>query len=197
MGAGPKLVDFATRYADGLSGASPIGWANPAKTAEVVKSVHEKVAGYDRDPAGFGVGIMCTCLVHEDENVIDRALDTPLIRWLAGVFGRINPSDWAEEGLESPVPEGWAYHTRLMPQTTPQSFIDDVLSKTTRKHVEAGFLIGTPTEIAAKLRAFADSGITWLTAWDLLGPVLEPEDAALATTRTIEMCKTFKAGVPV
>ena len=68
LGGGPKLLEIATKCADGFATLAP-GVAN-------------------------GVEHMQEIAAHEDESVIDRGLDHPLLRWLTATWGRINQEDW-------------------------------------------------------------------------------------------------------
>lgn len=194
MGNGPKLIDLATTYCDGLTGAAPLAWTNPDRCAERVSEVKQLLVDKGRDPEEFGFGIFATVLLHEDAAAIDHALDNPLVRWLTAVMGRINPEDWELDGLESPVPDGWTYHMDLQPFDMSHALVDDVLEKTTRAHAEKSFIFGTPEEVAASLKAYADAGVTWIAPVNYLALVSEPDDAMLAGSRTQELCRILKQG---
>jgi phthiodiolone/phenolphthiodiolone dimycocerosates ketoreductase len=145
----------------------------------------EELERKGRDPEAFGFGIFCPVLIHEDESVIDSALDNSIVRWIAATFGRIQGSDWAKAGLESPTPEGWTYYQRFLPQSTSDAFVEEVLSATTREHAEKGYLWGTPERVAEQLRAYGDAGVTFVAPADYLPVVSDPEDAAAAAGRSI------------
>ncbi|WP_169577150.1 LLM class flavin-dependent oxidoreductase [Sporichthya polymorpha] len=194
MGSGPMLLDVATSYCDGLSSAAPCAWGTPEEAAEVIAQVRKDVERKGRDPEAFTFGIFCPVLIHEDENVLDKALDNPIVRWIAATFGRIQGSDWAKAGLPSPTPEGWAYFKDFLPKATPTAFIDDVLSKTTRAHAEVGYLWGTPQQVADKLLAYAEAGVSFVAPADYLPVVCDPEDAALGLDRSIACLGAVKGG---
>lgn len=195
MGGGPMLIDIATSHCDGLSTAAPCTWATPEEAAEKIAELKGVLEKKGRDPETFGFGIFCPVLIHEDEGVLDAALDNPIVRWIAATFGRIQGADWAKSGLDSPTPEGWTYYQRFLPQSTDDSFVDEVLAKTTREHAEKGYLWGTPQTVAEQLRAYAEAGVTFVAPADYLPVVSDAEDAAGATGRSIECLRSLKESI--
>jgi phthiodiolone/phenolphthiodiolone dimycocerosates ketoreductase len=194
MGGGPMLMDIATSHCDGLSTAAPCTWGTPEEAAEKIAELKRDLERKGRDPEAFGFGIFCPVLIHEDETVLDAALDNPIVRWIAATFGRIQGSDWAKAGLDSPTPDGWTYYQRFLPQSTEDAFIAGVLAKTTRAHAEKGYIWGTPERVAARLRAYADAGVTFVAPADYLPVVSDPEDAQGATSRGIDCLRALKKG---
>jgi phthiodiolone/phenolphthiodiolone dimycocerosates ketoreductase len=192
MGSGPTLIDHATSYCDGLSTAVPCAWATPEETAENIAAVREILERKGRDPDAFRFGMFCPVLIHEDENVLDAALDNQIVRWIGATFGRIQRDAWTKAGLEPPTPEGWAYYAKFLPQNTDDALVGEILSKTTRAHVEAGYLWGTPEQVAEKLAAYVDAGISFVGPADYLPVVGDPADAQRATERGIECLGALK-----
>jgi phthiodiolone/phenolphthiodiolone dimycocerosates ketoreductase len=102
------------------------------------------VAERDRDPEDFDFALFpCALLIHEDENVIDRALENPVLKWMTACWGRINQDDWEQEGLPAPRP-GWHYAINLLPTTISDAERDEVLARTTRAHCEKNLDIRHP-----------------------------------------------------
>jgi hypothetical protein len=73
-------------------------------------------------------------------------------RWIAGVFGRVNPQNWRREGIEPITPDGWTYHMDYSPTTTTDDFVKQVVSGCNRKMTERAFLIGDPTTVALQIQ---------------------------------------------
>lgn len=159
LGGGPKLVDLATTHCDGFAAAAPCTWATPEQAGAEIARIKDVLRAKGRDPEAFGFGVFCPVLLHEDPARIDAALDNPMTRWMAATYGRIDPADWAAEGLASPVPDGWTYYLKMVPQHETPEFVADVLSKTTRAHAQRGFFAGSPAEVAATLAAFVEAGV--------------------------------------
>jgi phthiodiolone/phenolphthiodiolone dimycocerosates ketoreductase len=63
-----------------------------------------------------------------------------------------------------------------------------------RQMVEKSFVIGTPEEVAAHVRAYADAGATHVMMLDWVSTTQPPEQAQEALSRTIEMCRLVKKG---
>jgi len=133
LGGGPKLLDIATSYLDGMAVAAPNVWTTPEQAAAHIKTLKDEVERKGRDPERFRIGMWTTVILHEDDEAIKRALDNPLTRWQAAVFGRIEPRDWRKEGIEPAVPDGWNYFQKLKPLQMEDSFVDDVLTKADRR----------------------------------------------------------------
>jgi phthiodiolone/phenolphthiodiolone dimycocerosates ketoreductase len=195
LGGGPRLIDLATTYADGLSAAAPCVWATPEQAAKAIAEIKKTLAEKGRDPEDFKFGIFSPVLLHEDPETISRALDNPLVRWMAATYGRIDPADWANDGLESPVPEGWSYWLKMLPYDTSPGFLAEVLSKSTRSIAEHGLFYGSPAEVAAKLAAYIDAGISWILPVDYMPLMVEPDEVPKALGRSIEVCRLLKAHV--
>jgi phthiodiolone/phenolphthiodiolone dimycocerosates ketoreductase len=193
MGNGPKLLDLTTTYADGLCSGAPVVWATPEQCAQRIAALRRDLERKGRDPEAFEFRMYVVTLIHDDPAAIDAALDNPLVRRMAAVFGRLNPADWPASGLRSPVPEGWTYFMNLTPRTTPTAFIDETLQTTTRAHAERAFFHGSAAEIAAAVQPYVDAGVSWVAPFDLMALIGRPEDAPLALERSIELCRILKA----
>lgn len=192
MGTGPKQLDLATTFCDGITSSIPAAWHGVDQVKTEVQKLRQTLAEKGRDPDKVGIGSFFYVLVHEDPAVIDRALDNPLIRWMAATIGRVNPTDWRKEGIEPATPEGWAYFNKFVPYETSAEFAAEVLSKTTRKMAERSFTYGNAAEVAAKMKEYADAGLTWVSPIDYTALILDPADAAKSTERMIEVCAGIK-----
>jgi phthiodiolone/phenolphthiodiolone dimycocerosates ketoreductase len=192
LGGGPKILDLSTSYGDGFAGAAPCVWATPDDAAEYISNLKEQVAAKGKDPEQFRVGALCPVLVHEDETVLDRALDNNVVRWIGAIFGRTQPLDWRRDGIEPAVPDGWTYFMKMKPYDTPPGFVDEVVGKATRKMTELGYIWGTSQQVAAQLQAYVDAGVDWISPVDYLPIVSDPAEGAAALGRTIDVCSILK-----
>jgi phthiodiolone/phenolphthiodiolone dimycocerosates ketoreductase len=192
MGGGPRIIDLATTHADGFVTMAPMVWNSPEEVAENIASMKCALAEKGRDPEAFGFGIWSPLLIHEDANVIDRALDNDLMRWVTAIIGRINQGDWADIGLESPMPADWHYAMKLLPVKVGESEAMEMVGRTTRKHSEKTWLYGTPDQVAEQLKPFVEAGVTLVCLLDTLPFVLEVEDAMGAIARPIEVSGLLK-----
>jgi phthiodiolone/phenolphthiodiolone dimycocerosates ketoreductase len=196
LGGGPQLMDLATSYLDGVAVAAPNVWTNYDEAAAGVKKLKDDVERKGRDPEKFRIGIWSSVLLHDDDEAMDKALDNPLTRWQAAVFGRISPQDWLKEGIEPAVPEGWTYFQNMKPLSIEQPFVDEVLSKASRKMAEKGFVHGTPKFVASQLQGYIDAGVDWALPVDYMPIVTTLEDAPNCLGRSIELCGHLKGQAP-
>jgi phthiodiolone/phenolphthiodiolone dimycocerosates ketoreductase len=193
LGGGPRLLDLATTHCDGFAAAAPCSWATPEQAANEISRLKRVLIDKGRDPDTFGFGIFCPVLLHEDPARIDAALDNPMTRWMAATYGRIDPADWPAVGLDSPVPEGWTYYMKMVPQHETPEFVHQVLGATTRAHAEAGFFAGTPAYVAATLREYVEAGVTWVMPLDYMSLMLAPDELPAALGRSLALCAAVKS----
>jgi len=84
----------------------------------------------------------------------------------------------------------------MKPRQTEPSFVDEVLSKTTRAMAENSFFWGSPKDVASQLQAFVDAGIDWVLPVDYMQIVTSLEDASNCLGRNIELCGHLKGTAP-
>jgi phthiodiolone/phenolphthiodiolone dimycocerosates ketoreductase len=193
LGGGPKLLDLATSFADGFAAIAPCVFDTPERFAQMVRALREDLERKGRDPDRFGYGLWFMNAIHEDHEVIRRAFDGPLLKWMAATFGRLDQDDWSRAGLEPVYPLGWHYSVKLRPMEVTPPEAASVVGRTTRAHCEAAFCHGTPREVADEVSAYVDAGATYVAVCDLLPLVLDPHDAQRAIARSIEVCGLVKA----
>jgi phthiodiolone/phenolphthiodiolone dimycocerosates ketoreductase len=192
LGGGPKLLDLATTYADGFAAIAPCVYDTPESFADHVTSLKEDLERKGRDPEAFGFGLWFMNAIHEDKDVIDRAFDGAIMKWMAANFGRLDNSRWADLGVTSVFPDDWHYSVRLRPIDVTEEESADVIARTSHKMVELAFSHGTPEEVAAEVQSYVDAGCTYVSICDVLPICLEPEDAQGAIARSIEVCGRVK-----
>ena len=192
LGGGPKLLDLTTSYADGFCVSIPNVWSSPDEAAESITALKQDLERKGRDPEQFGFGAWMMLMIHDDQEVIDRALDNPLFTWLAATAGRMNQADWADEGIESIFPHDWHYAMKMLPVAYTPAEVDEVVAQVTREMAEKAYIYGTVEEVTAKMQEYIDAGLTWIAPCDLLPMVGEPEGAPAAFQRTLETCAALK-----
>jgi phthiodiolone/phenolphthiodiolone dimycocerosates ketoreductase len=189
---GPRLLDLATSYLDGIAVAVPNVWSTPEQAANEITNLRRDLERKGRDPTTFRFGMWSLVLLHEDAEVIEKAFDNAVIRWQSAIFGRVNPEDWRKEGIEPAVPDGWTYHLQLKPLSIEQSFVDNALASTTREMARRSFIHGTPKEVASQLQEWIDAGLDWVMPVDYMRFISSLEEAALAMNRTFQVCEYLK-----
>ncbi len=193
LGGGPKLIDLATSHADGFATVAPNVVATPEKFADMVRSMRNDVAAKGRDPEKFGFCLWVFTLIHDDPEVIRKALDNPLLRWLVAIYGRMNMADWHAYGEMPAFPVDWHYSMKLVPyQYTDRAEVDRILGQVTRKMSELGFIWGNAEQVAAQIQPFVDAGATCIDLVELLPLLLDPADAQASIGRQLDVCARIK-----
>jgi phthiodiolone/phenolphthiodiolone dimycocerosates ketoreductase len=192
MGGGPQLIDLATRYADGFTTVVPMVFPRVEEWAEQVAAMKQQIERHGRDPEAFDFGVWVVGLLHEDHDRIDAALDNPLLRLLAAVFGRLNQGDWDREGLEPVFPRDWHYALKYIPAELSREECDDIVARTTREMAARSYVYGDPKSVAAQIAPFVEAGATHVALLDLMQLLLPPDEAFGATERSIEFCRLLK-----
>lgn len=192
LGGGPRIIDLATTYADGFSSAVPAVWLNPEDIAQQIKQIKQQLESKGRDPEQFDFAIWCPSMLHEDEDLIRRAWDNPAIAWSTLIFGHIIQSDWLKEGLEPLMPPDWHYALKMLPMKVGHDEAMQLIKRVTAQHSEKSYFFGTPKQVASKIQACVDAGVTWVLPHDWMPIVLDPDDAATAINRTLEVCRILR-----
>ncbi|MGB7162541.1 MAG: LLM class flavin-dependent oxidoreductase, partial [Mycobacterium sp.] len=147
-----------------------------------------------RDPDDFTYGAFFLTAMHEDEEVIDQAMDNKMMRWFAAALGRFSPGDWDAEGIEPAYPRDWHYAWKLLPDEVTQDELDEVDKKVTREMVKKSLFWGDAATVANDLKAYADAGANYFIIADMLPFTLEAEEAKAAVGRSIEVSRLLKKG---
>jgi phthiodiolone/phenolphthiodiolone dimycocerosates ketoreductase len=193
LGAGPKLVDYATSYADGLVLAAPGSFNTPEMFAERVAAVRADVERKGRNPAEFRIGLWGAVMLHEDRDYLEAAFENPIIKYMTGTLGRIDPQDWSRVNLASPVPQGWAYYSDLLPLEMDQAHIDAVIAATTRDHIQHAWFSGDAETVAGQILPFVEAAaVDWFMPLDYLGMVGDAAEAQASFARSINVCAEIK-----
>jgi phthiodiolone/phenolphthiodiolone dimycocerosates ketoreductase len=194
LGGGPKLIEMATRYADGFATSIPAVIPNAERLAEFIGTVKKTVAEKGRDPEAFEFCPWLQVLIHDDPAVIDKALTSPILRWFVAIFGRLNNADWSSYGIASAFPPYWHYSMKLIPnRLTDQRYVDDILSRVTPKMIELSVIRGNAAEVAEQIQPYIDAGSTCVDVLDVLPLVLDPVDAQASLARQLDVCARIKA----
>lgn len=195
LGGGPKLIELSTTYADGFATSAPVvgSASSPEQFASFVKQTKEVLESKGRDPEAFDFCLWPFVMIHEDKDVIERAFDNPLIRWMSAVTGRMNQAEWAAYGIESAFPPDWHYSMKYIPYLyNDRKEIDAILARTTHRMAELSCMHGTVDEVTNEIQAYVDAGATVVDMIDALGWVLDPAGAAASFDCHIEVCRRIK-----
>jgi phthiodiolone/phenolphthiodiolone dimycocerosates ketoreductase len=191
LGGGPKLIEYAAQYADGLLTYVPGVWGTAEQCAEVVAGIKKTVASFGRDPDTFEIGIQVGVVLHEDPREVEKALEHPLVKFISALFGRISMKDWVKEGFEPPFPEDWHYANNLFPTTITRAECDSAIGRMTPEMVRKANFVGSPAEVAAQLQKYVDAGVSWVVPSDLSS--FCSMDLMGSANRVIELARILKS----
>jgi phthiodiolone/phenolphthiodiolone dimycocerosates ketoreductase len=193
LGGGPTLIKLATKYCDGLAMMNPSVYPTPAAFAEARETILKQVEANGRDPAEFKFAVWFPVLLHEEPAVVEKALQNELVCWIAATAGDIGSRLWAQNGLPSPVPEGWLYFEKFLPYNMDTAFVEDVVAKTSPEHARAFWMAGTVGDVADTIATWVEAGVDWVCPIDYATTMaLGIEEAASSIGRQIEVCERLR-----
>jgi phthiodiolone/phenolphthiodiolone dimycocerosates ketoreductase len=193
LGGGPVLLDIAARYADGFEAATPQSVRTPEEFAETVAMMRTKVESHGRDPDAFGFGIWNICVCHEDPEVIDRVLANPVVKYFAGQFGRLDQSQWTEEGETPVMPEGWHYAMKWAPFEQTDAEVQRIVDETPLSMSRKSFHVGTPAEMKALNAQFVEAGAQFVGWLDMTPLALGPAEGGESLRRFAGISAAIKS----
>jgi phthiodiolone/phenolphthiodiolone dimycocerosates ketoreductase len=192
LGGGPKLLDMAAQYCDGFEAAIPQAISTPERFAKTVTEMKHKVESYGRDPDQFGFGVWLFSVLHEDPEIVNLALDNPLVKYFAGQFGRLNHDEWRELGLTPVMPDDWHYAVKWVPFSQTPAEVNDIVARTPREMARHAYFCGNPADVAARAREFVEAGATFVGIADMLPLALGPEHAEASIGRAVQISGALK-----
>jgi phthiodiolone/phenolphthiodiolone dimycocerosates ketoreductase len=192
IGAGPTLIDLAVRHADGWLTCPPWAHSRVDEFADQVNRMKRALEDQGRDPETFDFGIMVVAMTHDDEEVIERSFDNPIVRWLAGCYGRLDQG-WEREGIEPVFPKGWHYAMKFVPGEWTDERTAAVTDNVSRAMVEKSFFIGSPKQVASGVQDYLEAGATSVVFCDMLPVILPLSEAFAALERSIDVCRLLKS----
>jgi phthiodiolone/phenolphthiodiolone dimycocerosates ketoreductase len=191
LGGGPQLIDIAAEHADGFESVAPLAFTLDSFADQVV-TIKQKVEGHGRDPDEFGFGVWLLVGVHDDPEVIDRALRNPLFRFFTGVCGRMNMADWEKEGMEPVMPMDYHYARHLKPFDLLPDEVDAMIKRVPPEMVAKCMYTGTPEDVAGVAQQFVEAGATFVGLVDFVPFILPPEEHPAALPRLLDICGRLK-----
>lgn len=173
---GPRMLRMTGTYAD--------GWiptiAFPDEYAEKLSVISDTAQAADRDPNQITPANQISVVVARTEREARAMLDHPAIRYMCLVMPA--PA-WRRIGAEHPFGDDFRGYIDIVPESYSREKLEDALARTTHE-VAAGLTVwGTPEQVTARLREFADAGMR--QAILMLGSTLVSQKAALYSLRAM------------
>ena len=192
MGGGPRLINAALAHADGIAVGVPFVTPRPEDFAEHVTTQKKALAQIGRDPEDFEFGAIHMLFVCESEDAFEEYVDNPLLKFFAATAGRLDMSKWEREGIESVMPLDWHYAFKMLSGSYTRDEVYAITDKVTPEMVRQTYHVGSPAEIASKIRPFTDAGATRHALADV-SALLIAQDPTAAVDGMIEVSRLVKA----
>lgn len=152
---GPRMLRLTARYADGwlpMLPASPTPQQYAAKLAEIRDAA--QAAG--RDPEAITPALMAPIVVAPTARKARALLNSRLVRYWALMF----PAQrWQEMGLEHPLGTNFGGFVELVSESYDRATLEKALAAVRPELLDCGLLVGTPAQIADRLRQFGEAGL--------------------------------------
>lgn len=168
-GAGPRFLEIAAKYADGWVVAVPSSAARPEQFAQKVAHVRSLVEQQGRDPDQFGICVFPVCMIHDDAGVLEQAIQNPMIRVLAALYGRLPHEEWRAEGVETVFPDGWDYSLHWDASELSDADFEELVGKVSDDMVRRAFFIGSVREVGEQIKGYVEAGATMIHPTDMMG----------------------------
>jgi phthiodiolone/phenolphthiodiolone dimycocerosates ketoreductase len=81
----------------------------------------------------------------------------------------------------------------LVPESYDRPTVEAAIAAVPREMVEAQMIWGTPTQVVAKLRAFGEAGLSYVTP-ALVSAAVSPEAAAYSVQAMVEIAHALMSG---
>jgi phthiodiolone/phenolphthiodiolone dimycocerosates ketoreductase len=192
MGGGPRLIDAALRYADGIATGVPFVAPYPEEYGEMVRGYKASLAELGRGDDPFSFTLIHMLFLCKDADEFDKYVDNPLLKFFAATAGRLNMNDWDREGIEPVMPRDWHYAFKMLPGSMTKAEILDITDRVTPEMVRKTFHYGAPADIAAKIRPFSEHGGDRHLLADM-SSLLMAKDPLEPVEGMIEVCRLVKA----
>jgi phthiodiolone/phenolphthiodiolone dimycocerosates ketoreductase len=152
---GPRMLQLTARYADGwlpMLPASPTPQQYAAKLAEIRDAA--QAAG--RDPEAITPALMAPIVVAPTARKARALLNSRMVRYWALMF----PAQrWREIGLEHPLGTDFGGFVELVSESYDRATLEKALAAVHPELLDSGLLVGTPAQIADRLRQFGEAGL--------------------------------------
>jgi phthiodiolone/phenolphthiodiolone dimycocerosates ketoreductase len=158
---GPRMLDLCGRRTDGWIPTN----IEPEDYAEKLASIRQSAEGAGRDPDAITPSMLAYVLCAPDDETLERLCEVPLTRLMFAAVS-ISPETYARYGSTSPFEGGSGFHSYVPTLVTREEALR-VASHIPNGIVRDATLHGTPEQIAARIKAYADAGLRDVILWNI------------------------------
>jgi phthiodiolone/phenolphthiodiolone dimycocerosates ketoreductase len=150
--AGPRMLGITGREADGWW---PAGSYTPEDYAAKLKVIIQAGEAAGRDMSHFTPALTQICLIG-DEGEIAEMLEAPMVK---SIILMLNAKDVEAFGYEHPMGRDWHGIMDFDPHVLTREKMIEFCAALDTRMIRDIFPVGTPKQVAAKLKGFADAGM--------------------------------------
>ncbi|VWX53138.1 LLM class flavin-dependent oxidoreductase [Novosphingobium sp. 9U] len=150
--AGPRMLGITGREADGWW---PAGSYTPEDFAAKLKVILDAGDAVGRDMSHFTPALTQICLIGEDDE-IDEMLRQPMVK---SIIAMLNAKDVAQFGYEHPMGPDWHGIMDFDPHVLTRERMIQFCEDLDTQMIRDIFPVGTPKQVAAKIKGFIDAGV--------------------------------------
>jgi phthiodiolone/phenolphthiodiolone dimycocerosates ketoreductase len=193
LGGGPRVINAAAKYADGLITAIPLAFPTPEQWGEEIRRVKKMLEELGRDPEAFTFGFNAVSMIHHDSEALEDACRNPLNQYVAALVGRFNPAEWQNVGQKAVV-EDYHYALDMLPQLLSREVTQGIIDQANPDMVRETFLTGSPAEVAGRIQDYLDVGSTYVFLWDQIQFTRPLSERNQIWENEIEVARLLKKG---
>jgi phthiodiolone/phenolphthiodiolone dimycocerosates ketoreductase len=150
--AGPRMLGITGKYADGWW---PAGSYTPEDYAAKLKTILDAGDAAGRDMSHFTPAITQICLIGEEDEIAEM-VKTPMVK---SIILMLNAADLRQFGHEHPMGPDWHGIMDFDPVKLSREKIIKFCDEVDTQAIRDIFPVGTPKQVAAKMKGFADAGM--------------------------------------
>lgn len=150
--AGPRMLGITGRHADGWW---PAGSYTPEDYAAKLKTIMDAGDAVGRDMSHFVPAITQICLIG-DEGELDEIIAQPMVK---SIILMLTANDLRQFGYDHPMGPGWRGIMDFDPVKLSREAMLKFCDEMDPQSIRDIFPVGTPKQVAAKLKGFVDAGM--------------------------------------
>jgi phthiodiolone/phenolphthiodiolone dimycocerosates ketoreductase len=152
---GPKMLQLTGRYGDGWLPMTA-ALQSPEQYASGLDVIRKAAAAAGRDPNDITPALLAYVVVAPTAKEARALLQSRFLRYWGLLFPAAR---WQELGFEHPFGADFGGFSDVLPERYDRATLDAAIEKVPVEVLESGFLVGSPQQIAARLREFGDAGL--------------------------------------
>ncbi len=160
--AGPRMLGITGKYADGWW---PAGSYTPEDYAAKLKVILDAGDAAGRDMAHFTPAIIQISLIGEADE-IDEMIQTPMVK---SIILMLTAKDLAQFGYDHPMGPGWRGIMDFDPVKLSREKMLKFCADMNPQAIRDIFPVGTPRQVAMKIKGLADAGMRVFKVMDYGG----------------------------